>query len=252
MRVVTMNNTNFGFKNVSFEAKRNLVQDVFSKVASKYDLMNDLMSFGIHRLWKREFVSKILNLNSKILDVASGTGDIALKLLKKAKLQDAKLQITLCDINQDMLDIAGNKLIDNNFLANADYVCVSAENLPFEDNSFDYYTIAFGIRNVAQIENALKEAYRVLKQDGTFLCLEFSHVEHDYLRKLYDLYSFNVIPKIGELVAGSQDAYQYLVESINLFPDQDHFRVMIQDIGFRNVSYKNMTQGIVAIHSAKK
>lgn len=243
---------NFGFSKVTFEQKRNLVRDIFSNVASKYDLMNDLMSLGVHRLWKDEFVRKITNLNSNILDVASGTGDIAFRIMRLAKLQNMAPKLTLCDINQDMLTIARNRAIDNNILTGPEYICADAEKLPFADNIFDYYTIAFGIRNIPKIDQALKEAYRVLKPNGRFLCLEFSKIEHDCLSKIYDFYSFNIIPKIGKIIADNEAAYQYLVESINLFPDQDSFGVMLKDAGFSNVNYKNLTFGVTAIHTGDK
>lgn len=244
--------TNFGFEKVTFDKKKFLVNDIFSNVANKYDLMNDLMSFGVHRLWKDKFSLQIPNLNSHILDVASGTGDIAFRIIKRAQIQNKNLHITLCDINQEMLNVAANKAIDKNLLHGLNYVCADAENLPFPDNSFDYYTIAFGIRNVVRIENALKEAFRVLKPSGKFLCLEFSKVQPRSFKKFYDLYSFNIIPKLGQLVANNETAYQYLIESISLFPDQETFKILIQNTGFSKVGYENLTFGIAAIHSAYK
>ncbi|WP_341754334.1 bifunctional demethylmenaquinone methyltransferase/2-methoxy-6-polyprenyl-1,4-benzoquinol methylase UbiE [Candidatus Tisiphia endosymbiont of Dioctria rufipes] len=243
---------NFGFSKVSVDQKRDLVKDIFSSVANKYDVMNDFMSLGIHRLWKDEFVRQIPNLKSNILDVASGTGDIAFKIIKRASAKNVLVQLTMCDINHDMLEVARHKAIDSNILQGLEYVVADAENLPFPDNSFDYYTIAFGIRNVAKIDNALKEAYRVLKPGGKFLCLEFSKVEFDCLKQLYQFYSFNIIPKIGKIIANNESAYQYLVESINVFPDQESFAIMLKDVGFTDVSYKNLTLGIAAIHSAYK
>lgn len=159
---------NFGFSKVSFDQKRDLVKDIFFSVANKYDVMNDLMSLGIHRLWKDEFVRQIPDLKSNILDVASGTGDIAFKIIKRASVKNVLVQLTMCDINHDMLEVARHKAIDSNILQGLEYVVADAENLPFPDNSFDYYTIAFGIRNVAKIDNALKEAYRVLKPGVNF------------------------------------------------------------------------------------
>ncbi len=243
---------NFGFSKVSFEQKRKLVEEVFSGVANKYDIMNDLMSFGIHRWWKDQFVRQIPNLQSHILDMASGTGDIAFRIRKSADLRQNTPHITLCDINPNMLNLAKNRAIDNNILTGMEYVTSDAEKLPFADNSFDYYTISFGIRNVPRISNALQEAYRVLKPMGKFLCLEFSTLENEYLQQIYKFYSFNIIPKIGKIVAGTESAYQYLVESISNFPDQDHFSVMLKDAGFSKVGYKNLTFGITAIHSAYK
>ena len=243
---------NFGFSKVTFAQKRNLVKDVFSSVADKYDIMNDLMSLGVHRIWKDIFIRQIPNLKSNILDVASGSGDIAFRLAKRAQMHNIVPEITLCDVNQDMLNVARNKAIDSNMLHGLQYVCADAEELPFPDNSFDYYTIAFGIRNVPKIDVALKEAYRVLKPMGKFLCLEFSKVDNSCLQGLYDFYSFNVIPKIGKMIANNESAYQYLVESINVFPDQDSFAVMLKSAGFGKVSYKNLTFGVTAIHSAYK
>jgi len=243
--------TNFGFKKVDYKQKKSLIEEVFSSVAPKYDIMNDLMSFGIHRLWKDEFCRQIPNLNAFVLDVASGTGDIAFRLIKEAKNRGRNLRIILSDINHEMLKNAKSKAIDSNLLG-LNYICCDAEKLPFPDNSFDYYTIAFGIRNVPKIDIALKEAYRVLKPTGKFLCLEFSKVENEYLKQFYDFYSFNIIPKIGQLVTNNMKAYQYLAESIDLFPDQDSFRNMIKAAGFAKVKYQNLTFGIAAIHSAYK
>ena len=243
--------TNFGFKKVDYKQKRSLIEEVFSSIAPKYDIMNDLMSFGIHRLWKDEFCRQIPNLNSSILDVATGTGDIAFRLVKEARNRGMNLRIILSDANHEMLKNAKNKAIDSNLLG-LDYICCDAEKLPFPDNSFDYYTIAFGIRNVPKIDVALREAYRVLKPTGKFLCLEFSKIENEYLKQFYDFYSFNVIPKIGQLVTNNKEAYQYLAESIDLFADQDNFRNMIKIAGFAKVKYQNLTFGVAAIHSAYK
>lgn len=245
--------TNFGFKKVSFENKKNLVNQLFSNVAGSYDVMNDLMSGGVHRLWKNKFCDQVDNLSSDILDVAGGTGDIALKLKARARAKNIKdNQVTICDINHEMLKHAKSKAIDKNFLERIDFVCGNAQKLPFADESFDYYTIAFGIRNVPKIEEALKEAYRVLKVGGKFLCLEFSKVEHKPLKQIYDFYSFNIIPKIGKIAASNEDAYKYLVESINLFPDQEEFANMIKQSGFKRVSYQNLTFGVAAIHTGYK
>ena len=238
---------NFGFEKVSSKEKRTLVDGVFSDVAGKYDLMNDLMSFGVHRLWKEEFCNMIPNMDSKILDVAGGTGDISFKLKEKGKAQNKDTHIIVSDINQEMLEICQSRAIDRNILNNFDLVVADAEKLPFPDNSFDYYTIAFGIRNMVSIENALAEALRVLKPTGKFLCLEFSKVQNDIVKPLYDFYTFNVIPKIGNCVAGNQDAYRYLAESISLFPDQEDFKTMIQKTGFTNVAYQNLTFATAAI-----
>ncbi|WP_342170073.1 bifunctional demethylmenaquinone methyltransferase/2-methoxy-6-polyprenyl-1,4-benzoquinol methylase UbiE [Rickettsia endosymbiont of Seladonia tumulorum] len=247
-----MNQTNFGFKKIKANEKQSLVNSVFSNVADKYDLMNDLMSFGMHRLWKDEFIRQVPNLNSNILDVASGSGDIALKLAKKAKDRGSNISLTLSDINKEMLRQAKKKSIDINLFQNLKFTVATAEELPFPDNSFDYYTIAFGIRNVPDINKALKEAYRVLKPMGKFVCLEFSKVKESLLQDFYKFYSFNVIPKIGQIITGNKEAYDYLVESIDLFPSQDEFRIMIKEAGFEEINYKNLSGGIVAIHSAYK
>jgi len=243
---------NFGFEKVTSNQKRFLVDEVFSDIANKYDLMNDLMSFGVHRLWKDEFCSLIPNLGGTILDVAGGTGDIAFRIKSNAKKQNKDPHIIVCDINQEMLKVCRDKAIDKNILKKLDIIVGDAEKLPFQDNSFDYYTVAFGIRNMLSIEKALKEAYRVLKPTGKFLCLEFSKVQHDIMRPLYDLYSFNLIPTIGNFVAKNQGAYKYLAESISLFPDQEDFKTMIQTAGFSDVSYKNLTFGVAAIHHGFK
>lgn len=239
---------NFGFEKVSSKQKRTLVDALFSNVADKYDLMNDMMSLGVHRLWKDEFCNMIPNLDSKILDVAGGTGDISFRIHENAKRQNRSPHIVICDINLDMLKVSQKKAIDKNILDRFDLVVGDAEKLPFPDNSFDYYTIAFGIRNVINIEKVIKEAYRVLKPTGKFLCLEFSRVQNDLLKPLYDFYSFNFIPAIGKYVAKNKDAYRYLAESISLFPDQETFKHMIIKEGFTDVSYKNLSQGIAAIH----
>jgi len=242
------NDKNFGFEKVTSAEKRTLVDGVFSDVANKYDLMNDVMSFGVHRLWKDEFCRMVPNLNSTILDVAGGTGDISFRLKDNAKKQNRNPHIVVCDINHDMLKVCKNRAIDHNILHRFDLVVIDAEKLPFPDNSFDYYTIAFGIRNMLSLEKTLAEAYRVLKPTGKFLCLEFSKVQNDFMRLLYDFYSFKLIPSIGGYVANNRDAYKYLAESINLFPDQETFKTMVQNAGFSDVSYKNLTFGVAAIH----
>jgi len=242
------NDKNFGFEKVTSKEKRSLVDGVFSDVANKYDLMNDVLSFGVHRLWKDEFCRMIPNLNSKILDVAGGTGDIAFRIKENGKRQNYDPHVTVCDINEDMLKECKDRAINRNILKNLDIIVGDAEKLPFPDNSFDYYTIAFGIRNVINIENALSEAYRVLKPTGKFLCLEFSKVQNDLMSKLYDFYSFNIMPSIGGCVAQNKDAYKYLAESIALFPSQEDFKTMIQKAGFSDVNYKNLNFGVAAIH----
>ncbi|MCP5369828.1 MAG: bifunctional demethylmenaquinone methyltransferase/2-methoxy-6-polyprenyl-1,4-benzoquinol methylase UbiE [Rickettsiaceae bacterium] len=242
----------FGFKKVTSGQKRTLVDNVFGSVAGKYNLMNDIMSFGIHRLWKKEFCDMILNYNADIIDVAGGTGDIAFKIKKNAKQLGQQPRITVTDINPEMLKICQQEAINRNILNNFDIVVADAENLPFPDKSFDYYTIAFGIRNVINIKNVLKEAYRVLKPNGQFLCLEFSKVTNQLAAPLYQFYSFNILPKIGKYVTDNEAAYQYLVESIELFPNQEEFKVMIEQQNFQAVGYKNLTFGVAAIHYGTK
>ena len=248
MTSTTDNTTHFGFKTVDENAKASLVRGVFDSVASRYDIMNDLMSAGLHRLWKNEFVATLAPKNGqKILDVAGGTGDIAMRIQEKATSE-----VTICDINQQMLVEGKNRATDKNMRSGLEWVCGDAENLPIPDASMDAYTIAFGIRNVTHIDKALAEAHRVLKTGGKFLCLEFSHLPNANLQKLYDAYSFAAIPRIGKMVTGDADSYQYLVESIRKFPRQEEFAEMIRTAGFEGVTYRNLTQGIVAIHSGRK
>lgn len=242
------NTTHFGFRTVAEDEKQTLVRGVFDSVASRYDLMNDFMSASLHRVWKNDMVSWLAPRDGmKIIDMAGGTGDIAFRMLERARCE-----VTVCDINQHMLEEGRNRAIDRNILERIEWTCVNAESLPFENESFDAYTIAFGIRNVTHIDKALAEAHRVLKIGGRFLCLEFSHMANDWLQKAYDTYSFNIIPKIGQWVTGDAASYQYLVESIRQFPKQDAFADMIRTAGFGNVQYRNLTAGVVAIHSGRK
>lgn len=242
------NTTHFGFRTVAEDEKSTLVRGVFDSVASRYDIMNDLMSAGLHRIWKHDMVAWLAPRDGmQIIDMAGGTGDIAFRMLEKAKCH-----VTICDINRHMLEEGRNRAIDRNILERIEWVCVDAEKLPFEDNSYDAYTIAFGIRNVTHIDQALAEAYRVLKPGGRFMCLEFSHMANDWLQKCYDSYSFNVIPKIGQWVTGDAASYQYLVESIRQFPKQEAFSGMMKVAGFGNVQYRSLTGGVVAIHSGRK
>ncbi len=236
--------TKFGFKEVEVLQKEPMVQGVFSSVASKYDLMNDLMSFGLHKTWKRDLISEISPAhNETLLDVAGGTGDVAHRFL-----QAGGGRAVVVDLNKNMLEAGKAKLSDPRI----SWVHANAESLPFEDNSFDYYTISFGIRNVTNIEKAISEAYRVLKPLGKFLCLEFSQVNTPILSKLYELYSFNVIPKIGKMIANDEGAYRYLVESIKNFEPAPRFAKMIEQAGFDNVRYSKLTFGVVAIHIGYK
>lgn len=234
----------FGYRKVGAGEKQGMVGEVFSSVAGRYDLMNDLMSGGMHRLWKNEFVSMVhAGPSASILDLAGGTGDIAVRMHERTGAP-----VTICDINADMMKVGRAKQFDKGRAEGLRFVCGNAESLPVPDGSLDLITIAFGLRNVTHIEKALDEACRALKPGGQFLCLEFSKVSTRLLRKIYDQYSFHVIPKIGELVAGDRDSYQYLVESIRLFPKQEKLKKMMEQAGFGRVSYKNLSLGVVAIH----
>ncbi|XP_023520412.1 2-methoxy-6-polyprenyl-1,4-benzoquinol methylase, mitochondrial-like isoform X2 [Cucurbita pepo subsp. pepo] len=260
--------TSFGFKEVPEEEKSRLVGNVFSNVASNYDVMNDLMSAGLHRLWKDRLVSELNPFpGMKHLDVAGGTGDVAFRILesinnvKRRERQDVReddsqeqTQIYVCDINPHMLNIGKKRAIEMGLGEERSLIWEEgdAEALSFQDNSMDGYTIAFGIRNVTHIEKVLDEAYRVLRRGGRFLCLELSHVEAPVFKELYDYYSFSIIPAVGELVAGDRESYQYLVESIRRFPPQEKFASMIVDAGFEKVEYENLVGGVVAIHSGLK
>jgi ubiquinone/menaquinone biosynthesis methyltransferase len=245
--------TNFGFKVVDEAIKSSLVKGVFSSVASRYDIMNDLMSGGMHRLWKKDFLNEIKPFESaKLLDLAAGTGDISFAFANLSKNKDFNVSCVTSDINEEMLKQAKNRMIDENLQAEIEFKIIDAENIPFPENSFDYVTIAFGIRNVTNIPKALSEINRVLKPTGKFACLEFSDVGNQNFKKLYDFYSFNIIPKLGELVAGDKDSYQYLVESIRLFPKAEDFKIMIEKANFKQVSYNKLTNGVVAIHRGFK
>lgn len=237
--------THFGYHNVRTHEKVALVKGVFDSVAKKYDVMNDAMSLGVHRLWKQYFVEQLhLKAGKKLLDVAGGTGDISFKARQLCK----ELDITILDINESMLQEGRNRAWDKGQIQAINWLCGNAEQLPVPDQSYDYYTIAFGIRNVTHIDRALKEAYRVLKPGGQFFCLEFSTVEAEILRKCYELYSFHCIPKLGQILTRDKESYQYLVESIQRFPNQQDFASMIEQAGFLHVRYTNLTGGVVAIH----
>lgn len=243
------NKTHFGFKEVDRDQKSNLVKDIFSNVAKKYDLMNDLMSAGTHRLWKNNMINHIDFFdNIKIIDVAGGTGDIAFRIAKKAQEKNLNYQIEVVDINPQMLEVGRSRAIDMNLFSHLNFVENDGENLKFADESFDVFTIAFGIRNFTNIDKGLLEAHRVLKKGGKFICLEFSKVEDIFLQKIYDTYSFKIIPKIGEVILKDHDSYQYLVESIRKFPDQKTFTKLIENAGFSRVGYQNLTFGACAIH----
>ncbi len=241
--------THFGFQTVPEEEKAGRVKGVFNSVASKYDIMNDVMSGGIHRIWKDAMMDWLApRPGQRLLDVAGGTGDIAFRFLKRAGHGHA----TVLDLTEPML-IEGRKRAEAAQLSGSlDWVVGDAMALPFADNSFDVYTISFGIRNVTRPQDALAEAFRVLRPGGRLMVLEFTRVPNPMLRRLYDLYSFNVIPRMGQLIAGDRDSYQYLVESIRRFPDQETFLEMIRAAGFENAKYRNLTMGVAALHSGWK
>ena len=245
----TEKTTHFGERDVPESEKAGLVHGVFSNVASKYDLMNDVMSGGIHRLWKDAMMDWLApRSGQRLLDVAGGTGDIAFRFLRRAP--EATAVVT--DMTEPML-IEGRKRAEaETFAANLDWITGDAMALPFEDASFDVYTISFGIRNVTRIPDALSEAFRVLKPGGRLMVLEFSQLPNPAMQKAYDLYSYNVIPRMGQAIAGDRDSYQYLVESIRKFPDQDTFAEMIRTAGFEQVKYRNLSLGIAALHSGWK
>ncbi len=242
--------TQFGTKTVSAEEKTTLVRGVFDSVADNYDIMNDLMSGGLHRLWKDRLIRMIRpKPRMKCLDVAGGTGDIAFRIRKKA---GPSADITIFDLNQNMLSVGRDRAIDKGWINKFDWITGNAETLPFPDNHFDVYTIAFGLRNVTHIDTALKEATRVLKPGGRFFCLEFSHVQQPILAKAYDLYSFTALPKIGEIVAKDRESYQYLAESIRKFPKQQELIERMTQAGLKNCSFSSLSAGIVAIHTGTK
>ena len=241
--------THFGFETVPESEKAGRVQGVFGSVASKYDVMNDAMSLGIHRIWKEAMMDWLApRPGQRLLDVAGGTGDIAFKFIERAGHADA----VVCDITEQML-VEGRKRAEAAKLASSlDWVVGDAMALPFPDNSFDVYTISFGIRNVTRPQEALNEAYRVLKPGGRLMVLEFSQIPNELMQKVYDLYSFNIIPQLGKMIVNDRDSYQYLVESIRRFPDQETFLGMVRKAGFENAKYRNMTMGIAAMHSGWK
>ncbi len=244
--------TSYGFRQVAEGEKQPLVNEVFHKVADRYDLMNDLMSAGMHRVWKDAAVAWLnppKRSGWRSLDVAGGTGDIAFKIVEASQ---RNAHVTVLDINGSMLSVGRDRAEKRGLAANVDFVEANAEELPFEDAGFDAYTIAFGIRNVPRIEVALAEAFRVLKVGGRFLCLEFSEVEMPLLDKAYEAWSFNAIPKIGKVVTGDGEPYSYLVESIAKFPNQQNFAAMIERAGFGRVAFRNYTGGIAAAHSGWK
>jgi demethylmenaquinone methyltransferase/2-methoxy-6-polyprenyl-1,4-benzoquinol methylase len=238
--------THFGYRDVAEADKARLVGEVFSSVARKYDVMNDLMSFGVHRLWKRYFVATSgVRAGDRVLDLAGGTGDIAALLLPKV---GASGSVVVGDINGDMLRVGRDRLLDRGQVRGLDWSQMDAEALPFPDKSFDCVTMAFGLRNVTRKENALAEIHRVLKVGGRALVLEFSTVRAQFLKPLYDFHSFEVLPRIGKLIAGDDASYRYLAESIRKHPDQETLKAMMEAAGLTRVDARNLSAGIVAIH----
>jgi demethylmenaquinone methyltransferase/2-methoxy-6-polyprenyl-1,4-benzoquinol methylase len=242
--------TSFGYREVSEAERQGLVNEVFATVAERYDLMNDLMSGGLHRLWKDDLVAALNPPRGeqpfRLLDVAGGTGDVAIRY---ARASGPNATAVLCDLSPEMIAVGRRRVAAAALEKRITFAQGNAEALPFPDRSFDAYTIAFGIRNVTHIDRALREAFRVLRTGGRILCLEFSEVQVPILDRLYDFHSFEVIPRLGALAAGDAEPYRYLVESIRKFPNQTRFAEMIGAAGFARVSYRNLTGGIAAIHS---
>ncbi|GGD38867.1 bifunctional demethylmenaquinone methyltransferase/2-methoxy-6-polyprenyl-1,4-benzoquinol methylase UbiE [Franconibacter helveticus 513] len=242
--------THFGFQTVAKTEKADKVAQVFHSVAAKYDIMNDLMSFGIHRLWKRFTIDcSGVRRGQSVLDLAGGTGDLTAKF---SRLVGESGRVVLADINDSMLKMGREKLRNTGVVGNVEYVQANAEALPFPDNTFDCITISFGLRNVTDKEKALRSMFRVLKPGGRLLVLEFSKPTIEPLSKAYDAYSFHVLPRVGEMVANDAESYRYLAESIRMHPDQDTLKAMMEDAGFESVNYYNMTGGIVALHRGYK
>lgn len=242
--------TDFGYQQVPVDEKADKVADVFHSVAAKYDIMNDLMSAGVHRIWKR-FTIELSGVRKghTVLDIAGGTGDLALQF---CKLVGDEGRVILADINASMLDVGRDRLIDRGALANIDFVQADAQDLPFADDSFDCITIAFGLRNVTDKDKALVSMLRALKPGGRLLVLEFSKPRNPLLNKLYDTYSFQVLPRIGKLITNDADSYRYLAESIRMHPDQETLKSMMTDAGFEHCSYHDLSGGIVALHRGVK
>ena len=242
--------THFGYREVEEDAKAGLVANVFHSVAGRYDLMNDLMSGGIHRIWKRFTIElSAVRAGQSVLDIAGGTGDLAAKF---ADIVGPTGRVVLADINESMLNVGRDKLLDHGYQGNLEFVQADAQYLPFPDDSFDCVSIAFGLRNVTDKALALRSMLRVLKPGGRLLVLEFSKPVNPLLEKAYDGYSFRVLPFMGRLVAGDSDSYQYLAESIRMHPDQDTLLGMLEDAGFVNCEYHNLTGGVVALHRGFK
>ncbi|WP_193015763.1 bifunctional demethylmenaquinone methyltransferase/2-methoxy-6-polyprenyl-1,4-benzoquinol methylase UbiE [Proteus sp. FME41] len=246
----TKETTDFGFQTVDKDDKQTMVARVFHSVASKYDLMNDLMSFGVHRIWKRYTIEASgVRRNQRVLDLAGGTGDLTAKF---SRLVGENGEVVLADINDSMLKMGREKLRDHGIVGNVNYVQANAEELPFPDNHFDCITISFGLRNVTDKNKALRSMFRVLKPGGRLLVLEFSKPVLAPLSKIYDAYSFHILPKIGQVIVNDADSYRYLTESIRMHPDQETLKGMMEDAGFDQVTYTNMTGGVVALHKGFK
>jgi demethylmenaquinone methyltransferase/2-methoxy-6-polyprenyl-1,4-benzoquinol methylase len=244
------NTTHFGFKHVPLGDKVNLVKGVFDSVAAKYDVMNDVMSAGIHRLWKAQTIDQAqVKPGFQVLDLAGGTGDLTAAFAQKVGPEG---RVILADINESMLRVGRDKLIDKGVSGNVEYVIANAECLPFQENSFDLITIAFGLRNVTDKQAALRSMFKCLKPGGKLMVLEFSKVQNETLAKAYDFYSFNILPKMGQWIAGDEESYRYLAESIRMHPDQETLKSLMQEAGFMPVHYQNMTGGMVALHTGWK
>ena len=242
--------THFGYRDVPTKEKESLVAGVFHSVASSYDVMNDLMSMGVHRLWKRFTIElSAVRRGHKVLDIAGGTGDLTLKF---SRIVGSEGRVVLADINDSMLKVGRDKLADSGAVGNIEYVQANAESLPFPDNTLDCITIAFGLRNVTDKDKALRSMLRVLKPGGRLLVLEFSKTHNPMLTKAYDAYSFHLLPMMGKWVAKDAESYQYLAESIRMHPDQETLKAMMDEAGFVNTAYHNMTGGIVALHKGVK
>tara|TARA_B100001093_G_C26823513_1_gene1012976 strand:- start:1702 stop:2478 length:777 start_codon:yes stop_codon:yes gene_type:complete len=241
--------THFGFQTVPEALKADRVRGVFGSVARRYDIMNDVMSAGVHRVWKDAMMDWLApRTDQRLLDVAGGTGDIAFRFLKRA----GQAKVTVLDLTAEMLEAGKNRAVTERMDGQLQWVVGDAMALPFEDNFFDVYTISFGIRNVTRPQEALNEAFRVLRPGGRLMVLEFSQIPNDMLQWIYDLYSFNVIPLMGKIIADDQASYQYLVESIRKFPDQDSFLYMLHKAGFENAKYRNLSMGVACLHSGWK
>ena len=247
---MTEKQTHFGYTDVPEDEKAGLVRGVFSSVASRYDVMNDLMSMGIHRLWKRYTIDcSGVRAGHKVLDIAGGTGDLTLRF---SRLVGSTGQVILADINDSMLKVGRDKLANKGVVGNVKFAQANAESLPFADNTFDCITIAFGLRNVTDKDAALKSMYRVLKPGGRLLILEFSKPESECLSTIYDQYSFRLLPFMGQIIANDAESYRYLAESIRMHPDQETLKAMMDNAGFEQTTFKNLTGGVVALHKGYK